>query len=305
MGNGNGAEKVVWAQSVIEEAQGQRGRHTASVLIDLAKAYERVPLERVWSRGLAKGFPPRILALGLEICSFARRLVYRGAVSDEARTLTALLAGMGMASDMLYLVLSEPIDSILSINSNLHVCLVADDIKVMVHEAEVQRTAKKLDDITGHLSEMIEGEMGRKMSKEEEGKKGKTVAVASSRSVGIAVAERMQKRGIGVKGKVKNLWVDFVAGGRRKRGRNTTLLGRHKAARKKQSRASRLGRKIAPNITRAAIITSITYGAAFNGVTEEQLGCMTKMAARAYAKMHGRSATAMLLMEDVDPTYVV
>ena len=38
IGNGKGAEKAVWAQSVIEEAQGQRGRHTASVLIDLAKA---------------------------------------------------------------------------------------------------------------------------------------------------------------------------------------------------------------------------------------------------------------------------
>ena len=139
----------------------------------------------------------------------------------------------GIARDMLYLVLSEPIDSILSINSNLHVCLVADDIKVMVHEAEVQRTAKKFDDITGHLSEMIEGGIGMKMSRDEEGKKGKTVAVASSRSVGIAVAKRMKKRGIGVKEKVQNLggilWPGEGAkgggtrhcwGGTRRRGRN-------------------------------------------------------------------------------------
>ena len=78
MGPGKGAEKAVWAQSVREEAIRQRKGHSAAVLLDLTKAFERVPLERVWRRGIIRGFPRRILALGLEACAFARRLVYRG-----------------------------------------------------------------------------------------------------------------------------------------------------------------------------------------------------------------------------------
>ena len=173
MGQGRGAERAAWAQSVIEEAQRQRGRHTASVLLDLTKAYERVPLGRVWRRGRERGFPPRLLALGLEACAFARRLVFRKAVSQEAHTLTALLAGLGMASDMLFLVLSEPIEEIISLHTNTHTCLVADDIKVMVDDSDVQRAAIKLEGITDQLCGKLEGEIGMRISKDEGGKKGK------------------------------------------------------------------------------------------------------------------------------------
>ena len=305
MGKGKGAERAVWAQSVIEEAQRQRGRHTASMLLDLAKAYERVPLGRVWSRGLQRGFPRRLLALGLETCAFARRLVYRNAVSQAAETLTALLAGMGMAGDMLFLVLSEPIEEILNAYTNVHVCLVADDIKVMVDDKDVNKVAVKLDHITGELCERLEGDMGMKVSRDEGQKKGKTVAIASSRVVGKAIEKRMKRRGIGLQSKVKNLGIDFAAGGRKRKGKQAVKEARQKGAVKKYGRVLRLGKKLAPIITRATVIASVSYGAAISGVTEESLRRMRRMAARAYGPMQGRSVTARLWMEDADPAFVI
>ena len=304
-GRAGGAERAVWAQSVLEEAHRQRGRNTAAVLLDLTKAYERVPLELVWRRGRAKGFPARLLALGLEACAFTRRLIYRKAVSQEANTLTALLAGLGMASDMLFLVLSEALEETLGLHSHVHVCLVADDIKLTVDDNEVHRAAMKIDRITGQLCEKLEGEMGMRISRNEGNKKGKTVATASSRDMRKAIAERMKKRGFGLQGKVKNLGVDFAAGGKRKTFPGGAQKTRMKAAGAKLNRALRMGKKLAPTSAKTAITASITYGVTVNGVTEEELGRMRRMAARAYGPIQGRSITARLWMEEADPGHVI
>ena len=305
MGQGRGAERAVWAQSVLEEAHRQRGRHTAAVLLDLTKAYERVPLERVWHRGIAKGFLARLLALGLEACAFSRRLVYRNAVSQEANTLTALLAGLGMASDMLFLVLSEPLEETLLMHSHVHACLVADDMKLTVDDNEVHRAAMKIDRITGQPCVKLEGEMGMRISKDEGNKKGKTIAIASSKELSKAIAGRMKKRGFGLQEKVKNLRVDFAAGGKRRRFGGGVQKSRMKAAVTKLNRALRLGKKLAPIIARSAITASIIYGATVNGVTEEELSRKRRMAATAYDPMQGRPLTARLWMEEADPAHVI
>ena len=217
MGPGRGSERAVWAQSVHEEALRQRRMHSAAIMVDLTKAYERVPLARIWRRGMECGFQPRILALGLEVCAFARRLVYRGAVSKPAHTLTALLAGLGLASDFLYLFLSEPIEVILQRHSSLHVCMVADDIKMMVEGTEEQPIARKLERATDDLIQMLEEGMGAKVSRDEGGKRGKTVALASSSRMEKAMATRMRKRRIGMQKKVRSLGVGFAAGGVRRK----------------------------------------------------------------------------------------
>ena len=122
-----------------------------------------------------------------------------------------------------------------------------------------------------------------KVSKDERKKKGKTVAVASSSVMGRAIVHQMRRRGVGVQEKVKNLGVDFAAGGKRKKGRNITLAARYKEAKRKQQRATRLGRKLAPSINRSAIVTSVTYGVASNGATEEQMRITRRMAASGLA----------------------
>ena len=102
MRKGRGAERSVWAQTLYEEAAASDSFATASVFVDLVKAFEQVILGRVWSSGLKHRIPMQILRLALEACAFARRLKYKGAVSEAAPTLTAILAGSGRATDLLY-----------------------------------------------------------------------------------------------------------------------------------------------------------------------------------------------------------
>ena len=51
MCKGKGAERSAWAQNICEEAALASGRATASVLLDLVKAFEQVVLGQVWNCG--------------------------------------------------------------------------------------------------------------------------------------------------------------------------------------------------------------------------------------------------------------
>ena len=55
------------------------GEVSASVLIDLAKAYELVQPSQVWAAGIRAKFPPAILRLELEAFAMLRPLMDRGA----------------------------------------------------------------------------------------------------------------------------------------------------------------------------------------------------------------------------------
>ncbi len=113
MAKGKGANRAVWAQTVLEEAARQRGLASAAALIDLVKAFEQVILARVWASGIRLGFPPVILRLAMELCSARRRLMFRRACSTKAAdTLTAILAGSGFASDLMFVMLVEPLDTV-------------------------------------------------------------------------------------------------------------------------------------------------------------------------------------------------
>ena len=83
----------MWAQSLYEEAAAATGKSIAAVFLDLVKAFEQVILGYVWRHGLAHLMPRKVLALALELCTFSRRLSFRGAVSEPAQTSTAILAG--------------------------------------------------------------------------------------------------------------------------------------------------------------------------------------------------------------------
>ncbi len=95
---GRNAERAVWLHSLADEAAKAKGLDTAAVLIDLVKAFEHIPLSLLWERGGQHAFPMAALRLVLEICAAPRRLVFRGAVSETAQSLTAVVAGLVVAS---------------------------------------------------------------------------------------------------------------------------------------------------------------------------------------------------------------
>jgi len=140
-GRGRTSTDAVWLQALHDESAEVLGRASSTVLLDLCKAFESVPLERVWARGLAENFPVGVLRLALEVCSFTRHLTLEGVVSAGVSTLSAILAGTSFATDLLYLVMLEPCDRLeREFGPDLNLSLVVDDlaIQAVVPEAALQ-----------------------------------------------------------------------------------------------------------------------------------------------------------------------
>jgi len=117
-------------QALYDESAVASDEAAATVLLDLTKAFESIPLELVWARGKAAGFPLGILRLSLEMCSFVRHLVLDGVIAEGVTTLSAVLAGTSFATDLLYIVMIVPCDRLERGWPGLNLSLVVDDLSI-------------------------------------------------------------------------------------------------------------------------------------------------------------------------------
>ena len=83
------------------------------MFVYLTKAFEMVRLEDAWRAGVASGFPMRILRASRGTFAFARCLSYRKSVADPVYSLSAILAGSGVAQVALTTVQAGPLRHIL------------------------------------------------------------------------------------------------------------------------------------------------------------------------------------------------
>ena len=304
MSPGRGAERSVWAQALYEEAAAAKGLATASIYIDLVKAFEQVILSQVWHRGRVHGMPVKILALSLEACAFTRRLTYKGAVSEPAETYTAILAGSGRATDLLLLALMDSIDGIMmerelsATRATLRCFTIVDDIRFVV-EGEEEVVAEKLPKLAKRAVLALEEHLHMSVSRDSGHVQGKTVVQASSNKLGAHIRPRVARLGIRVVSKVKNLGVHFVAGGKRGYS-NPVAAQRFKAGLKKIGRAKALGRNARRQAISSVLTPSFTYGA--NAVTcpSGLVRQLRVQSARAIGPIAGRSTSARLLLEGMD-----
>ncbi len=125
---GRNAERAAWVVSVTEEAALARDQASAASLLDLVKAFEFIPLELLWRKGHKHGCPMRLLALVLELCASPRRLVFRGALSQEVSSLTAVVAGLVTAVDLMFLAIVDALDEIATVYPCIMLLTYVDDI---------------------------------------------------------------------------------------------------------------------------------------------------------------------------------
>ncbi len=303
MTKAKGAQRAVWTQSILDEAARQNGLSSAAVLVDLVKAFEQVILAGVWTEGLRHGFPARLLRLSMEACAFPRRLAYGAAHGKRAvETLSATLAGSGLASDFMFIVLIGPLDQLLREFSSLTIFVIADDVKLGVTGADEDKVSAEMSKVSARCVELLEDGLHMEISRDTDTAVGKTVAVASSAALKRKLAGRLSRLGIRVKDRVRNLGVDYQLAGRKRRveqqARVTLWKGRGK-------RVARLGRQGAAHVIRTAAVASTTYGATVTGMTDSMLSCIRTMMASAFGPLGGRSATARLAMEGCDPGHKV
>ena len=183
MAKGRGARRAVWVQSVMEEAAKQRGIASGSVLIDLIKAFDHLLLSEVWKAGLEHGFPMNLLALSLEWSTFKRRLVYRGACSQEAvQTFSAVLPGLEHSTDFMLLALMGPLDELLRVHQGLHIFVIADDTKIGTTGTE-EEVEERLGAATNDCIKILEGMQMEGLEKQRRVQQGKNDCAGVEREV--------------------------------------------------------------------------------------------------------------------------
>ena len=155
---GKSAADAVWVQSVRDEASKELGTVSASVLLDLIKAFECVRLDVVWAAALKTGFPMAVLRLALRAYCHARRLVYKGIVGDPILSTNAILAGGGLATDMLALLLTNALALLRRELPKVHLFIVVDDLTIRV-EGSTAAVASELVHLTSVCIGQLESEL--------------------------------------------------------------------------------------------------------------------------------------------------
>ncbi len=262
-----------------------------------------VILARVWNDGLELEFPPELLRLSMEICTFGRRLVYRSAYSrDVVQTCTAILAGSGYATDFMFIMVMRAVDHIMRRYDNVDACVIADDVKFSI-VGEEDTVARDIAKVTQDFIDVVERRLHMVVSRARGGKEGKTVALVSSGRLALRVKAKMRSMGVTVARQARNLGVDFRLGG----GQMRRTIQRGRAARvgPRQARARRMGARAAERVAIACDVPSSTYGSSITGVTDGMLAAIRRGVAAATGSLAGRSVSARLLMTGRDPGVTV
>ena len=302
---GRSAEDASWHLAIRDEAYAERGDSTASVMLDLTKAFDHVKLKDVWRAGVSLGFSPRVLRAVLEAYCFRRRLAFSGAYSRPITTFEAILPGSVYAQTSLFMVLMLGLDDILKAHSSciIRVMLYVDDIAI--HAAGKQaEVAKEIQSVTNETVHLLENVLGLKVSRKADWSRsgeGKSEAATSSVLLCSRIATGMKRLGIRVRGKVKHLGVAFRPGGNRARS-SVRWIG--EASRRK--RVSRMGKRLGGHIARTAVVLAVTYGCALSPMPRRVMRGLRAVVANTGAKRKGvRSTAARLAVCKSDPAMIV
>ncbi len=338
-GKGRDPQSSVWRQACRAEAAVAEGRHSGTLLWDLATFFESVKREPLWHRARRLEFPLTILRLVLETYSAPRVLALGGAVTAPLEAEDGLVAGCTFAMALTRAYVTEPMDAAVYqlrplSPSPANVDMYVDDLaleaegtmrevvdrltnaaSVLRHviedqlECRIELSKASVISSSSALTDMLRNRFGDLAGPPPSGYQGR----ASGRRMHAVCGGRRRKVRWGGKDKGKtqpavlNLGVDYAAGQpRRSHGKNCKRKKRLSTMRIKTGKLQKI-RAIAGRRTSlifmAGPLPEATYGAAVNGLSDAEVLAIRRCAAQAYTpRARGRSLSRLLLIEGV-PTW--
>ena len=126
---------------------GEEDLGAVGLVLDLAKAFERVSLPVVWAWATHLSFPKKILRVLCGYFEHPRRAQFEGCVAEPLRTITAMLPGSKW-SCLLLRVLQDALREVTQIHLSLKLRVFVDDITapLMGKKKEVAKDGKKKSD---------------------------------------------------------------------------------------------------------------------------------------------------------------
>ena len=126
-GPGKGAQRAAWMQAARAELAHMRSRCYGVVLVDLVKAFERVPHHLVAQAAHRRCYSSWILRLSLDAYRMARAVVIDGSCSRLVVATRGITAGSGFATEELCCLMLDVLDDIRSIAPGAVRTLYVDD----------------------------------------------------------------------------------------------------------------------------------------------------------------------------------
>ena len=124
-----------------EEDQG-----AVALVLDLAKAFERVSLPVVWAWATHLSFPRKILRVLCGYFEHQRSVQLEGCAAEPLRTITAILPGSKWSCLLLRIVLQDVLSEVLKIYPPLKLSLFVDDITALVKKKKEIKNWRKGDE---------------------------------------------------------------------------------------------------------------------------------------------------------------
>ena len=174
-GRNGGTPCTVWEVLVKVERFKYQAREEdhgpAAMVLDLAKAFERVSLLAVSAWSAHCSFPGKMLRVHCAYFEHQRRVQFQGCVAEPLQTITAILPGSTWSWLLLRIVLQDALSEVTTIYPPLKLRVFVDDITAILigRNKEVAELARKGDEEVERRSR----EKGLKLSVTEncEGKK--------------------------------------------------------------------------------------------------------------------------------------
>jgi len=307
---GNTCEGAVWETLLAHEADGIVDKPhqvvTATLIIDLVKAFERAQLQHVWEWGMYYNFPKALLAMILTYFGYARRLVVDGCVSEQLQTCTAIVAGSRFSVCLLRMVLQWPMDELQRQWPDMRLKVFVDDASLQLRRAQ-WRLAQDLPSLVDMAIDLL-SEVGLEISRGalfQPG--GKSHVVMTSPWLRDRLKTTFRRRGIDIARAAVYLGVDMAPNLRKKckraerRATFTRRLTRVLSLKRSGGKPVRRGvRHVLQNGLKPAFL----YGAKCLGINDKDLYTLRVGLRKAGTSGKG-STTMQLALARMEPTMQV
>ena len=109
-------------------ATAERTAHYAQALLDLVKAFDRIPLWLLVREAIALGYPLRVLRLSVAVYKLSRVIRIGGVVSHSVIALKGIRAGSGFATSEMRLIMLRAVDTAVRLFPRVNPTLFVDDL---------------------------------------------------------------------------------------------------------------------------------------------------------------------------------
>ncbi len=283
-GPARGAQVATWRQAARAELASAVGVEYAQTLLDLVKAFERIPHHVLVREAVRLGYPLLILRLSLATYRLARALRVDSFVSSLTWATRGVTAGSAHATSEMRLLVIHIVDTAIRSYPLTRFTVYVDDISAEI-AATRRLVMQNIGAATACVCRLLQ-QNGAEISST------KSFCTASTDAIGTAVAEQLKEFGFGYRRRVKSLGAALGAGVRRNasvaRSRLSSFckrLGLFRRLRRARVNTARL--------LRTGGAASMTYDSASMGISCSLLANQRRAAAAAAAPVAGTSGQSV------------